>query len=45
VVSRVVGQPGEDKAQWTARFDAWLNQERARVRVRKVAPLDGVPSP
>ncbi len=45
VVSRVVGQPGEDKAQWTARFDAWLKQEQARVRIRKVAPLSGVSSP
>ena len=46
VVSRVVGQPGEDLKQWTTRFETWLRQERARVRVRKIAPMtSSVPKP
>ena len=45
VVSRVVGQPGADLEGWTTRFNTWLKQERARVRVRKVAPIDSGPTP
>lgn len=45
VVSRVVGQPGEDLELWTRRFNSWLEQERARVRVRKVAPMPRVSAP
>lgn len=45
VVSRVVGQPGDDMTLWTTRFDSWLEQERARVRVRKVAPMSTEAAP
>ena len=45
VVSRVVGQPEDDIDLWTSRFNTWLQQERARVRVRKVALMNEADAP